>query len=385
MKRKVKFGEFFSTVGLGIWQVICYLFRVFNPEHKTKFWRVIWSIITCCIVIIVGIVCYDYYIDKINPPERSSNRTWLSKNLYVYREYWETSSDCYFRNYRTGKKHFIGFDWYQIPENGGDIAVVSVNGKRGFINYKTGDVVIDAKYDRAWIFSEGLAAVSRNDSLFFIDIDGNELYKDLGLSIMSPDYLRDYVFHDGLCIVNNNEGLLGIINADGNWVLPIEYDYINIDQDLGLWETQKDGYFAILDEDSREELFGGYFKSMDVTDSTHIYVRPTDGVMQRYDISGNLLDPCVIHETRQLWYDTDELVRVKIDDDEYSTEVRKEIANCLCYSLSFIEEGLMTKTGKIITPAIFLDITAIDKDLYLCDYDGEHSVILNGRGEVVNK
>ena len=41
MRRKVTLEEFVTTILLGIWQVICYIGKIFDPRYKTKFWRVV--------------------------------------------------------------------------------------------------------------------------------------------------------------------------------------------------------------------------------------------------------------------------------------------------------------------------------------------------------
>ena len=54
------------------------------------------------------------------------------------------------------------------------LASVKINGKWGFID-KTDTMVIPAKYDYAWTFSNGKARVKLNDRWFRIDRNGNEV------------------------------------------------------------------------------------------------------------------------------------------------------------------------------------------------------------------
>lgn len=42
--------------------------------------------------------------------------------------------------------------------------------------------------------------------------------------------------------------------------------------------------------------------------------------------------------------------------------------------------GLMSPSGKIITPPRYCDITAIGYDLYLCKTDDIRGEVLNGKG-----
>ena len=54
------------------------------------------------------------------------------------------------------------------------MARVVIDGKYGFID-KTDSMVIPAKYDYAWPFSSGKARVELNDRWFYIDRNGNEV------------------------------------------------------------------------------------------------------------------------------------------------------------------------------------------------------------------
>jgi len=125
---------------------------------------------------------------------------------------------------------------------------------------------------------------------------------------------------------------------------------------------------------------------LEVVDADHIYTMPEGGgAKQRYNLKGELQDAIVIYSTSQLTYSTDKLQQVKNEGGCYETVIVDEIATCLRYFVSAGYNGLMTKSGKIVTPAIYNDIEAIGKDLYRCEYDDEHSVILNSQGQKVNR
>ncbi|EPZ6837230.1 WG repeat-containing protein, partial [Campylobacter coli] len=51
-----------------------------------------------------------------------------------------------------------------------------LNGKWGFID-KSGKIVIESKFDDAWYFREGLAAVELNGKYGFIDKSGKIIAK----------------------------------------------------------------------------------------------------------------------------------------------------------------------------------------------------------------
>ena len=62
--------------------------------------------------------------------------------------------------YTTKKLRWVSGD----PCEGDSLTVFcDKDGKRGFLNVKTGEIVIPAQYSKAWNFSEGLAAVLGGD------------------------------------------------------------------------------------------------------------------------------------------------------------------------------------------------------------------------------
>lgn len=380
MRRIISIKEFFSTIGLGLWQAVCYVFRVFNPNNKTKFWRVIWAVFAVCIGIFTLVVSYEFITKKVIKKEQTWNKVWLSKAVYVYNYYDDTPK--YIRNYTTGEKISEETQWFQVAENGDEMVVFCEHGKRGYFNKYTGELIVAPKYDKAWIFSEEYAAVCSKDSLFFIDKKGKEYYKSLGLR--AKEY-ENFLFKNGLCAVRTRDDKMGIIKPDGTWVLAAEYKKIERNNEVDLWEVSKDGYMALYD-DQMKEVFGGNFAMLEVVDADHIYTMPEGGgAKQRYNLKGELQDAIVIYSTSQLTYSTDKLQQVKNEGGCYETVIVDEIATCLRYFVGAGYNGLMTKSGKIVTPAIYNDIEAIGKDLYRCEYDDEHSVILNSQGQKVNR
>ena len=61
-------------------------------------------------------------------------------------------------------------DAYPFSEG---LAAITIENKRGYINSK-GDIVIQCQYDSCSFFKNGVAEVSQNNSIFFIDKKGNK-------------------------------------------------------------------------------------------------------------------------------------------------------------------------------------------------------------------
>lgn len=58
----------------------------------------------------------------------------------------------------------------------------------------------------------------------------------------------------------------------------------------------------------------------------------------------------------------------------------QKTANCKKYEAELGWYGLMSRSGKVITPPRYCDITAIGYDLYLCKTDDIRGEVLNGKG-----
>ena len=104
-----------------------------------------------------------------------------------------------------------------------------------------------------------------------------------------------------------------------------------------------------------------------------------------------MIDDFLISNVDRLLYDTDELLytTAKNYDDEgnltgETAEAEltpyQKTANCKKYETELGWYGLMSRSGKVITPPKYCDITAIGYDLYLCKTDDIWGEILNGKG-----
>jgi hypothetical protein len=118
----------------------------------------------------------------------------------------------------------IQLDWTQRSRND-SLAVFCSENKRGYYNMYTGEIAVPAQYRRAWVFSEGLAAVQRNGNIGFIDHQGNVVIDFLFPYHGNP--LSAFVFNHGHCVVANTEGKCGVIDKTGQWLIQPEYDTVN--------------------------------------------------------------------------------------------------------------------------------------------------------------
>ncbi len=96
-----------------------------------------------------------------------------------------------------------------------EFVIFKENGKYGFKLRSTGEIVIPLKYDAAYDFREGLAAVDLNGKWGFIDKTGKD--------VIPFKYDNGGYFCDGLVNVKLN-GKLGYIDKTGKEVIPFKYD-----------------------------------------------------------------------------------------------------------------------------------------------------------------
>jgi hypothetical protein len=114
---------------------------------------------------------------------------------------------------------------HEVPPAQGDLAepalfVVTVGGKDGFIN-GDGKIVIKPAFEKAYPFSDGLAAVQKAGVWGFIDADGRV--------VIEPRFVMVGLFSDGLARFRDKRFTdpWGYIDRKGEWVLPPRYQHAN--------------------------------------------------------------------------------------------------------------------------------------------------------------
>lgn len=183
---------------------------------------------------------------------------------------------------------------------GRDTLVCYSNGwKRGYFSKNTGKVIIEPKYDHAWMFSDGLASVDDNGYIKFIDGTGKVVI-DKNMAYI-PN-MEGYVFHGGYCVVDTDDGeQCGLIDKKGNIVLSMEYSSIHPSNDFKFWRIQKGEEMAVLDSNLKP-ILPLTECSISIGDGT-IDVTMPDHTMRKYDIEGTLIDDFYIASVRMLEYE----------------------------------------------------------------------------------
>lgn len=274
------------------------------------------------------------------------------RDYYGY-EYGEEPSDGYVV-YNGGSSDIVNpdtkevivkdIDWCHYSDGNDEPPMVlfAKNGKRGFCNIATGEVIVEpTTYTKAWIFSEGLAAVEKNGYIGFVNTSG-KVAIDFKYSYRGND-LYAFVFHDGHCVVADSSNKIGVIDTKGSWVIKPQYDHVEITKD-----------YAVV-------YNNGEFK-------------------KQIDFQGNVLQDGIIDDINELYYN------VQYTDLQTGepNEAYAKNNDYYEYHVGYYS-GLIDSKGKIITPPIYTDLSGITATLFrarLKDYSS--MVIIDTKGNVVS-
>ena len=254
----------------------------------------------------------------------------------------EDDGNITIKNTQTGEvtAEKIKFDWTSSSPND-SLGVFCTDKKRGYYNSYTGKIVIPAQYRRAWVFSEGLAAVQKNGMIGFINRKG-----EVVIPFRYPYHgnpLSSFVFENGHCIVADTTGKCGVINRKGEWIIHPNYDNI----------------------DAYEEYV----------------IASSAGVRKQLTYEEKTINSFVVDNIKVLTFTEKERYENKDGEIVYlDIEVKTGLFS---YSVGG-RCGLMDANCRRLTDPLYSRIIAVDKNMYRALLlDSYSEVILNGRGEVM--
>lgn len=223
------------------------------------------------------------------------------------------------------------------------IILFAKNGKRGFCDIVNNNVIVPATtYTKAWIFSEGLAAVEKDGRIGFVNTAGKLVipcrYAYRGNS------LTEFVFHNGHCVVADSCNKIGAINTKGQWVIQPIYDAVELTKDYAIVYTK------------------GAFK-------------------KQIDYNGNILQDGIVDAINNIYYDityTDAATGApqggSMKNDAFYTY---QVGSCV---------GLINNKGVFITAPIYTDITGIGPTIFCATLQDRYSkVLIDENGNVVSR
>ena len=333
------------------------------------------SIATFLILIPVGFVALVGYALYEDAYGRDYWDRKLSENVTL-----RSFSDNKWRVYnkQTGEYTTEKINWVSEAPVTDSLAVYALPGKRGYININTGRIIIDAEandYRKAWVFSDGLAAVMKDGKIGFIN-DQNDVVIPFQFDYTDKCRMYDfgYVFHNGYCAMTDADGNLGLIDKIGNWVVEPEYDEIWAPHKSGYRVIVKDGKHGVLDSTGTVVYPAEYGYISILPDG---FVLTKSGRQWQVDFEGNTVQPFMFDNTYYLNYPIgyNECGEIKY---AFADFVKYEVMNSY---------GIMNRiTGEPITPAIYSDINMLSKDLFeVQEYDSYDWYLLDTKGNVVSK
>lgn len=152
-------------------------------------------------------------------------------------------------------------NWYNVTVRKGDytsevferitlsksssLAVYFKGDKRGYLDLAGGDSlrIYPAIYEHAWVYSEGMAVVSKDNQLMFIDSLGRVKAKP-NVPVLTD---MDLVFKNGTLQYRADGYKYGLLGKDGKWVLSPEYDSIG-ESSYGFRLVEKDNLYGLIQD-----------------------------------------------------------------------------------------------------------------------------------------
>lgn len=397
--KKVSMKMFFTVLWRGLCQAIGWFCGLFGYKRDGKFAKCLWGMFatsgTILITLFALVSLYDIGQEAYNKYLKNSycdletcyHSEQINGDIYYHNT---MDGKGFIYNKRTGDKLVKHIMWIAKPTSEKDSLICFSNGKkRGYFSKNTGKVILEPKYDHAWIFSDGIASVEEDDNIRFIDTTGKTIIDKK--MVYNPN-MEGYVFHGGYCVIDTDDGEKhGLMDMTGKIVLPMEYSSIRPTNDFELWLVEKEEMSGVLDKEMNPVIplmECAIFIGEGTIDAT----MRSDHTMRKYDMQGRLINDFYYSSIRMLEYDKDEIIYKKDteeeDDENYVGDSEeywhpKATARLRAYIAGEGYEGLITSEGRLVTMPLYSDINAIGPDLYLCATTNGDKVIVNGKGEIV--
>lgn len=395
--KKVSARMFFTVLWRGLCQALGLFFGLFGYKRDGKFAKCVWGLFATSGAIIMAFFAlaiiyagvdtmYEHWFKGHDcDDEYCYHSEYVNRDIYFHNT---EDGKGYIYNMRTGEILIKHVAWIANPLGKDSLVCFSNGKKRGYFSKNSGKVVIEPKYDRAWVFSDGLASVEENGFIKFIDGTGKVVIDQKMPYIHN---MEGYVFHFGYCVVDKDDGeQCGLIDKTGKTVLPREYSAIEPINDLEMWRVAKGKERGLLDKELKF-VIPMTECSMWICDNMVDLTLP-DHTMRKYTLQGELINDFYISSVRTLEYNKDEVLYrtdTTTGDDGNVVDTTIEsyhpvaTSRMRAYVAGDYYEGLMTADGHIVTMPLYKNIEAIGYDLYLCEVSNNDKVIVNGKGEIV--
>lgn len=306
-----------------------------------------------------------------------NSRTELADRLYFFEN---GAHGCIRKEDRKDERTIVeDVTWVLGAEREDSLVCFASGGYRGFFNRLREEVEIPAdRYRKAWLFSEGVAAVSEdNDHLVFINPAGKVVIdKGFRLAPISASY--GYLFRNGYCPMTGTNGKWGLIDKKGNWMVSAAYDEVR-PADGNCWIVKRNDRIGLLNEQLKM-VVAPIFRNVCVTDFG-IEVLKEDYSRQLLDGEGNVIQKFLYTDLEELIYKT-KVNDAEIGDYEWVLSPYK-VYQTTDDDVNVVRVGLLSPEGKPLTPPSFSSIRAVNERLFQCFYGDLSSVLIDTNGRIV--
>lgn len=346
-----------------------------NNDAMKKYFKIVWKsllAVAAVAVVFIGVVLAYAMYDKKNG---YYNKRWLSEDVSVRYYYNKDTHKVY--NHKLKKVMLKDVDNVVEANEGDSLTVFFKDDLRGFLNVNTGEVVIPAQYKRAWVFSEGVAAVMDNTGkIGFINKD-NEIVLPF-IYNYRKEWPIDYYFSNGYCVMTDERGACGMIDKEGNWAMGPRYDCI-WKLYFGKYRIVKDGdKYGMIDE-KLNFIFPIEYDWIEFAEYEYDGVLlTTDYVKQQVAFDGTFLNPFVINGTSCM-YCTQKISPTVLTDGYGDQTLKGEMEVLTDYRLFYVDDlcGVIhNETGEIILPAQFEYVRMVSPSLFEAELDDVDGYVL---------
>lgn len=296
-----------------------------------------------------------------------------------YSEYYGIGfKKVFYRNYKiriwniqTHKYTTPELDWITNYKSTDSYAVFSHKGKRGYLSLVDGEIAIPAQYQAAWKFSEGLAAVVKDNKLGFINTSGEVVIPFKFHSKSRSANKNDYLFKNGICAAMDENGKLAFINTKGEWIFKPPYDFIGNPVN-GYREVAIASKTGVIDSLFKIKLPLEY---EDITVTDDGFVVSKEGMQYLLATDGETVANSFMYDDFDyIYYNSG-----KVTEDGTDILLKSDF---VVYYINK-KQGLIDSAGRIILKARYDDISALSNVLFSCR-TGEHRFTVNAKGKEIN-
>jgi len=359
-------------------------------EVKTNLWKQFWStagkvlnISWKVALVVIGLFAaflIAYAVWEETRENHGDNAHYWDSNLsenicvHMYRRGTVQVYDRKVEKYVTPKLKWVA----GVPERDSLTVFCDKNDRRGFINVNTGEIVIEGRYEHAWVFSEGLAAVVEpGGKMGFIDKTGEY--------VIAPEleYIptHDYLFKHNVCCIENSDRKQGLLDRNGVWVLPQEYNFINYANAPDMFIPRKDGKAGVVRNGSFEWVYPMEYDNIYWTDapSGEGFILYRDFCLKHVAVDGTVLNSFLVDETSELKYMTK---YHSGEPDEY--DISDKVIAFRVHGLW----GVMDRhTGKVLVPAKYGSVEMASGSIIKCsikEYGEDDCVLYDLKGNKIS-